>query len=350
MTDRRPVRRSAARGITRPWATMGAMALLAPMLTTVAESASELPDDGLTWAYEVKWDGVRVLAHVNTAPKPRIRIVSRAGNEATAAYPEFAALSGALAAGHTDAVLDGEVVVLREGRPSFSALAERMHVREARRAAALAAKAPATFIAFDLLRLDGEDLTSQPWSRRRELLAGALTSSSPTWQLSPVYDDRDALVAATVEQELEGVVAKRRSSRYHCGRRTDDWIKLAHKRFQSAVVGGWRWETGSRDRLGALLIGVPDGDGGLAFAGRVGSGITAPVARHLRELLEAAPAQASPFTTEVPAVDARGTMWTVPAVVVEVRYLGRGEAGRLRQPVFRGVRSDLSPDDVRWEA
>ncbi len=323
---------------------------LAPMLTTAADSAGELPDDSLTWAYEVKWDGVRVLAQVDVEPRPRVRIVSRAGNEATAAYPEFAALSGALTAGHTDAVLDGEVVVLRAGRPSFSALAERMHVREARRAAALATKAPATFIVFDLLRLDGEDLTALPWSRRRALLVEALAATSPTWQLSPVYDDRDALVAATLEQELEGVVAKRRSSRYHCGRRTDDWIKLAHKRFQSAVVGGWRWETGSRDRLGALLIGVPDGAGGLAFAGRVGSGITAGVARHLRQLLEAAPAPASPFTTEVPAVDARGTLWTVPSVVVEVRYLGRGEAGRLRQPVFRGVRSDLRPDDVRWEA
>lgn len=324
------------------------------MLTTVAENPDEVPGDAETWAYEVKWDGVRVLAHLSgSATEPgrrRVRLVSRAGNEVTAAYPEFDALPDALGPGHDRVVLDGEVVVLRAGRPSFPALAERMHVRDARRAASLAARAPATFMAFDLLRLDDTDTTGLTWSQRRELLAQVVSRESAICRLSPVYDDRDALVVATREQGLEGVIAKRRSSRYHPGRRSSDWVKLAHKRFQSALVGGWRWESGGRDRLGALLIGVPDGAGGLMYAGRVGSGITATTARQLRVLLEAAPAPSSPFTTEVPAVDARGTIWTRPAVVVEVRYLGRGDAGRLRQPVFRGIRTDLHPDDVRWES
>jgi bifunctional non-homologous end joining protein LigD len=309
------------------------------MLTTVAASPEQLPADGRAWAYEVKWDGVRVLAQVRGG---RLRLISRAGNEVTKAYPE---LSG-IAATHPDLVLDGEVVVLRDGMPSFSALAERMHVRDSQRARALAARSPATYLAFDVLSLDRTDLTGRPWTERRAVLE-QLAASATDWQPSPVYDDRDALLAATRQQGLEGVVAKRRSSRYHPGMRTGDWVKLAHKRVQSCLVGGWRWETGARDRLGALLVGVPDDAGGLTFAGRVGSGITGAMAAELRRVLE--PAPACPFTTEVPPVDASGTIWVRPTVVVDVRYLSRGEAARLRQPVFRGIRTDLGPDDVRWE-
>jgi len=327
-------------------------AVLRPMLTTAASAVEEVPGDGRTWAYEVKWDGVRVLVHAPSERSPggerfrprALRLVSRAGNEVTPAYPELTDLAD-LPPG---TVLDGEVVVLRDGRPSFAALAERMHVRDARRARSLAARAPATYIAFDVLRLAGEDVTGHPWTKRRALLE-ELAVGARDWQLSPVYDDRDALVDATREQGLEGIVAKRRSSRYHPGLRSSDWVKLAHKRVQSTLVGGWRWETGARDRLGSLLVGVPEAAGGLAFAGRVGSGITGAVAVELRRLLEAAPAVDCPFTTEVPAIDARGTIWTVPRIVVDVRYLGRGDAGRLRQPVFRGIRTDLGPDDVRWE-
>jgi bifunctional non-homologous end joining protein LigD len=320
------------------------------MLTVAAASTDDLPDDGAAWAYEVKWDGVRVLAHIGERPGGgRLRLVSRAGNEVTAAYPELA-MASALAGVHPDAVLDGEVVVMRDGIPSFSALAMRMHVRDPRRAADLAAASPATYLAFDVLRLDGADVTALPWSDRRALLDSVAEGSGPSsrWRASPVYDDRDALLEATRAAGLEGVVAKRRSSRYHPGQRTGDWLKLAHKRVQSTLVGGWRWETGARDRLGALLVGVPDAAGGLDFAGRVGSGITGAVAAELQSRLT--PSEVCPFTTDVPAVDAAGTIWTAPRVVVDVRYLGKGEQGRLRQPVFRGIRDDLTTGDVRWEA
>lgn len=329
----------------------GVSAGVTPMLATAASSVDDLPADGREWAYEVKWDGVRVLAHLgDRSAGRRVHLMSRAGNEVTAAYPELLALERV----HPDAVLDGEVVVLRGGLPSFAALAERMHVRDARRAAELAARTPATYLAFDVLALDGADVTTRgsglSWRDRRHLLEALAAGTDPLrcWQVSPVYDDRDALVEATRVQGLEGVVAKRRTSGYHPGRRTRDWVKLAHRRVQSCVVGGWRPESGGRDRLGTLLVGVPDGDGGLAFAGRVGSGITAATAAELQRRL--APSPTCPFTTEVPAVDVVGTTWTPPRVVVDVRYLGRGEAGRLRQPVFRGIRDDLTPDDVRWEA
>jgi bifunctional non-homologous end joining protein LigD len=318
-----------------------------PMLATAADPASGLPADGTRWAYEVKWDGMRVLADLHDGT---LHLVSRRGNDVTAAYPELAALATA----HPDALLDAEVVVLRGGVPSFEALAERMHVRERRRAQALAAAAPATLIVFDVLRLYGVDLTARPWTERREVLE-RLSASGRAWQLSPVYDDRDALLAATLEQHLEGVVAKRRESRYLPGARSPDWVKLAHRRTQTCLVGGWRPEVSDDRRIGALLIGLPAppqaGSGtdgaGLRFAGRVGSGLAAAAAQEqLAPLLEARRRSGSPFVTAVPREDALGTTWVEPTLLVEVRHLGHTEGGRLRQPVFLGVRTDLTPADL----
>jgi bifunctional non-homologous end joining protein LigD len=309
------------------------------MLATAADPARGLPADGRIWAYEVKWDGIRVLADLHDGT---LRLVSRRGNEVTAAYPELAGLATA----HPDALLDAEVVVMRGGVPSFEAIAERMHVRERRRAQALAAAAPATLIVFDVLRLYGVDLTARPWSERREVLE-RLSASGHAWQLSPVYDDRDALLAATVEQNLEGVVAKRRASRYVPGARSPDWVKFAHRRTQTCLVGGWRRETSDDRRIGALLLGLPASGGGLRFAGRVGSGLASAAAQEqLTPLLGAHRRSSSPFVTPVPREDALGTTWVEPTVLVEVRHLGHTDGGRLRQPVFLGVRPDVAPADL----
>jgi bifunctional non-homologous end joining protein LigD len=167
----------------------------------------------------------------------------------------------------------------------------------------------------------------------------------------PAYDDGPALLAATREQGLEGVVSKRRTSSYQPGRRSPDWVKLANRRVQSCLVGGWRPEVGSDQRLGALLVGVPHGsdDGSLDYVGRVGSGISGRSAATLTGLLAPLARPTSPFAAELPRLDARGSNWTQPQVVVEVEYLGRTEANRLRAPTYRGLRRDLGPHDVRWE-
>jgi bifunctional non-homologous end joining protein LigD len=303
------------------------------MLATAADAVRGLPADGHEWAFEVKWDGMRVLADLHEG---RLKLLSRRGNDVSVAFPELADL----AAAHPDALLDGEVVVLRGGVPSFPALAERWHVRDARRARALAAAAPATLIVFDVVRLYGVDLTGRTWQERREVLE-RLEASGQAWQLSPVYDDRDALVAATLEQGLEGVVAKRRRSRYVPGARSADWVKLAHRRSETCLVGGWRPETGDAGRVGALLIGLPTADG-LRFAGRVGSGLAGDVVQErLGPLLAAGRRASSPFVDAVPRADAAGAAWVEPTVQVEVRHLGHTDGGRLRQPVFLGIRDDL---------
>jgi bifunctional non-homologous end joining protein LigD len=321
-----------------------------PMLATPADPDRGLPGDGGEWAYEVKWDGMRVLADI---AEGELSLRSRTGRDVLVAFPEFEPLAHA----HPDVLLDGEIVVLHDGVPSFAALADRMHIREARRAAQLAAKAPATYIAFDALRMYGVDLTGRTWQERREALE-RLGPSGDAWQLSPVYGDRDSLVAATVEQGLEGVVAKRRGSRYHPGVRSPDWVKLAHKHVQSCVVGGWRPEvsgTGAPTyRIGALLLGVWEGGGDgaprLRFAGRVGSGLVAAAPQtDLKRLLKPLVREDPPFASAVPREDAATARWVEPRVVVEVRHLGRTEGGRLRQPVFRGIRQDVEPEAVRDE-
>jgi bifunctional non-homologous end joining protein LigD len=321
-----------------------------PMLATPADRQAGLPADGDTWAYEVKWDGMRVLADIHDGD---VRLWSRTERDITVSFPELAGLGSA----HPDVLLDGEIVVFAGGVPSFAALAERFHVREARKAAQLAAKAPATLIAFDALRLYGVDLMPRPWQERREALE-RLGPSGAQWQLSPVQDDVEALLEATREHGLEGVVAKKRTSRYRPGLRSPDWLKLAHRRHQACVIGGWRPETEDRYRIGALMLGVwtDEGDGyspRLRFAGRVGSGLAgAGPQADLRRLLEPLRIDRMPFDpkiTDVPREDVRGTIWVEPKIVVEVRYLGRTDGGRLRQPVFRGIRADVDPGEVRDE-
>jgi bifunctional non-homologous end joining protein LigD len=311
------------------------------MLAVPAERVGGLPQDGARWAYEVKWDGMRVLADVRDG---RVRLTSRRGNDVTVAFPELAGL----AAAHPDVLLDGEVVVLRGGVPSFAALAERFHVRDARRAAALAAAAPATLIAFDVLRLYGVDLTGRPWQERREALE-RLAPSGTAWQLSPVYDDGAALLQATREQSLEGIVAKRRASPYREGARTGDWVKVAHRRVDSCVVGGWRSETEDAGRVGAFLLGVwSQGPGRrvLRYAGKAGSGLATADQSTLLALLDEVARKGSPFDPPVPRPDSIGAHWLEPSLVVDVRNTGHTDGGRLRQPVVLGVRPDLDAADL----
>jgi bifunctional non-homologous end joining protein LigD len=296
---------------------------------------------GPEWVHEVKWDGMRVLvdAHEGT-----LRLTARSESNVTVAYPELAGLSDLL----PDALLDGEVVAMEDGRPSFRALAERMHVQDRRRAERLATARPVVLMIFDILRLYGVSLLDRPLQERRATLE-RLELHGPHWQVPPAYDDGPALYAATREQGLEGVVSKRRRSTYQPGVRSKDWLKFPHRRVQSCLVGGWRPETGSQTRIGALLLGVPDGERGLTFAGRVGSGISGRAQQELADRLTPIGRAESPFAERLERADALDSRWCEPKVVVDVRYLGRTEAGRLRQPTYRGLRPDLSPSDVRWE-
>ena len=309
-----------------------------PMLATRGDHVPE----GSEWVHEVKWDGMRVLVEVGGG---RLRIFSRNENDATVAFPELHGLVDVA----DDAVLDGEVVALGQGVPTFGALQDRLHVRDANRARRLAETKPVALLAFDLLRLHGQDLCDRPLSERRELLLGLGIEGLPGWaggwQVPPTYDDGVMLLEAAEQQGMEGIVSKRLSSRYRPGVRSREWLKFPIRPTGSYVVGGFRYEKGSQSRIGAVLAGEPAA-AGLRFRGRVGSGIAGKAGLLLAELLEPLVVESSPFDEVLPRVDREGTVWVSPVLVVEVQSLGLTRDGRLRQPAYRGVRTDLTPADL----
>lgn len=291
---------------------------------------------GDAWSHEVKWDGVRAITEVVGGV---LRMTSRNENPITIAWPELATSP----LGERDLVVDGEIIALNaRGLPDFRTLQERMHVRKATTAARLSREVPATYMVFDLLRLDGRDLTGEPLDVRRELLGGL--GIDGTWQVPASYDDGAMLFDATLQQGFEGIVSKRRDSRYVFGERSPHWQKFAHRHRVTYVVGGWRPQEGTTDRLASLLVGEP-GPGGLLYRGRVGSGIGPKQSRALAELVVGLDRAASPFADEVPRVDAQGTHWLEPTLVVDIDTHGRGYE-RLRQPSFQGIRSDITPEDL----
>jgi bifunctional non-homologous end joining protein LigD len=313
------------------------MVRMRPMLAT---RGTHVPR-GEGWLHEVKWDGMRVIATVRDG---RLTLHSRNENDVTVTFPDLQGLADRSVFGGKDVVLDGELVAFLDGLPVFGALADRMHVANARKAEQLAARNPVTLLAFDLLHLDGLDLTPLPVEQRRGVLADLL-DERPRWRVPPAYDDGQVLLEATKAQGLEGIVSKRLGSAYRPGLRSPDWLKFPHRPTGSYVVGGWRTETGSRQRLGSVLVGEPTAEG-LVYRGRVGSGLAGNAGDVLKQLLAGSETTDSPFDTEVPREDATGAQWVRPEVVVEVASLGLTPQKRLRQPAYVGLRKDLRPDDL----
>ncbi len=314
---------------------------IAPMKAT----SGDLPL-GEGWTYEVKWDGMRALAFVQGGS---LRLQSANLRDVTVSWPELAGLPEALP---TQAVLlDGELVATDEaGRPSFSRLQQRMHVAVAVEAARRANDVPASYVVFDVLHLDGHDLTGLPLSDRRRLLDQVLEPAA-RWRTSPAHDDGVALLEATEAQGLEGVLAKQADSRYEPGARVRTWLKVKVRRHQEVVVGGWLPGEGTRSgRLGALIVGVHARarDGAqLLYAGRVGTGFKEAELARLAALMAPLTTDACPFDPPPPRPDiARGATWLRPELVAEVAYGEWTPDHRLRHPSYLGLRTDKDPGDV----
>jgi bifunctional non-homologous end joining protein LigD len=278
------------------------------------------------WAYELKWDGIRMLV---TCTAGSAVLTSRNGVDHTARWPEVGPVAASLPPGRT--VLDGELVAFDEaGRPSFSILM----------AARGRAPGVATLCVFDVPVLDGQDLTGRPWQERRRALEG-LGLQGVGWRTPDTFDDGSALLAATATQGLEGVVAKRRSSPYRPGVRSRDWVKVAHRRTTSVVVGGW--QPGGADGVRSLVVGVPIEGDRLEPLGSVGSGLSGAEVAALLPVLAQLDVAVSPFD---PAPDLAAAHWVEPLLVVDVEHLGHTQGRQLRQPVFVRVRPDLTATDL----
>jgi bifunctional non-homologous end joining protein LigD len=276
---------------------------------------------GPRWVYEVEWDGLRVLADV---ADDRVRLVTPGGRDVTGCFTELDTLARVA----PDLLLDGVLVRVSGGRPDPGVLDP--------------AGPPVTFMVFDILRLYGVPLVDRSQDERRATLERLDLRGAPAVALSPVYPDGPALRAATVQQGLPGVLAKRRDAPYRPGV-GPAWVRVGNRQLRAYVVGGWSRHGGARTASGALLLGLPDG-AALRYVGRVEPVPLGPeLVLRLRELAVDAP----PFAPRPPRADAAAARWCAPGIVVEVEHAGWTPGGRLRHPVFRAVRDDLVPAQLR---
>lgn len=311
-----------------------------PMLATTGEP----PSDQRGWGTEYKWDGQRARALVQA--DARVEVLSRNNNPISASFPELNVL-GELADGR-ECVLDGEIVCLRGGRPDFAQLQRRMHLRNPSQR--LLRAAPASYMVFDLLWLDTDDLTAMPYRTRRDLLASlGFSAGAPTVQVPPHYEDLaiEELLVIAEQHGLEGVIAKRLNAPYRPGR-SPSWVKIPFTHTTEALIGGWQPGRGSlTGTAGALLIGAytPDRQH-LAYLGRVSSGLTHAQRRVLADGLPELEITECPFIPAPPVEQARGVRWVQPLMVVDVAYRELTKEGRLRAPVWRGVRGDRDVAEI----
>jgi bifunctional non-homologous end joining protein LigD len=310
----------------------------------LAEATPEAFDD-LGWWFEPKMDGIRCLAEMSTGETV---LRTRTGRDATAQYPEIHMIHELV--DQVNAVIDGEIVAFdADGRISFEALQQRMNLANPRQIERMKTQIPVTFVAFDLLWLDGRDTTGLGLEERRELLTYVVEQDERLQLTAYIEGEGRSLAEAANQQALEGVVAKRKGSPYMPGRRTDAWKKIKIRDTQDCVILGFTPGQGGRGAtFGAVLVGAY-ADGELRWIGQAGSGFTD---RILEELLD----RLQPLIRPTPPIEdpelarVKGAVFVEPEVVCEIEYteITKGTK-KMRAPVFKGIRDDKLPEDCMLE-
>jgi bifunctional non-homologous end joining protein LigD len=295
------------------------------MLATLTEKVFNDKD----WLFEIKWDGYRAVAELSGK---NVKMYSRNGISFLGLYPEIAEALGKL---KLNAVLDGEIVVLdKTGKSDFQ------HLQHLDESAGLAL----VYYVFDLLRLDGKDLTDLPLQERKARLQKLLGKTGGTIRYSDhVVEKGKSLFAAAQSKNLEGIIAKRADSLYLEGKRSKDWLKIKHQNTEEAVIAGYTAPQGSRRHIGALILAVRKNKG-WQYMGHTGTGFSEKDLKELYDQLQPYVRDTSPFTERV-KVNASVT-WLEPVLVCNVKFTEKTRDGMLRHPVFQGLRIDKSANET----
>lgn len=322
------------------------MQLIKPMLAV----HGKLPTDDKQYSFEIKWDGMRAILYYLT---DRIIIASRNQKDITLQYPELQQLEKPLYG--QKVILDGEIIALdNNGQPSFSALQHRMGLTSPTAIKNKMQEIPVTYIIFDILYFNNKSLVELPYIERRQIL-DQLHLAGPNWQ-TPAYQlgNGAQIQTAVAALGLEGIIAKRLSSRYLPGKRSDSWLKIKNQHRQELVIGGWLPGKGQRSTgIGSLLVGYYDKTPAEAqrenrqqyflYAGKVGTGFTKAVLNKLLLFLTPLRRTTSPFTTKLPS---KAAIFVEPQLVGEFEFTEWTTNNTLRHPSFKGLRNDKSAHDI----
>jgi bifunctional non-homologous end joining protein LigD len=316
---------------------------ITPMLATLVDTPFTDPE----WLYEIKWDGYRALAFIRDGS---VRLVSRNGLDMTHQYPELHSLADYVRA--KEALIDGEIVAFDEqGRPSFSMMQQRTGIgTQGRRVGAGNTDIAVMFYAFDVIYLDGYDLRRVNLEDRKRILSDALVESSVV-KFSEDFPDGMQLYAAAEQQNLEGIVAKRRSSCY-VEKRSREWLKIKLTQTQECVIGGYTDPRGSREHFGSIILGLYDDKDRLIHVGHAGSGFTEKTHADMWTKLKAIEIEKNPFHGKVEST--RKPHWVRPELVAQIKFTEwthEGQSGnvKMRAPVYQGLRADKSAKECRFD-
>ncbi len=299
-----------------------------PMLALSAEA----PFSSDEWIFEVKWDGIRAISYV----KEKLSIRSRNQKELIANFPELSELKDLTG----DSVLDGEIIVMKDGKADFQTLIKRNQNTDPGDIDYMARKFPATYIIFDILEKDGKELLDIPLMERKRILKNSVREGKFVVLSLFVEDNGEAYYMAALEKGVEGIMAKKKQSLYEPGKRSDNWLKMKQVKTCDCVIFGYTKGEGSRETtFGSLILGLYD-VAGPVYIGNVGTGFSREDMENLKAFLDEYKVEEE----TLPGVDRdREITWLRPDVVCEVGFQSITEDGRLRAPVFRTIRKDKDP-------
>lgn len=301
-----------------------------PMLARLAST----PFSNKDWIYEIKWDGFRAIAYVNK----ELSLRSRNGKELKNTFPELEELKQLA----QNVVLDGEIVIVKEGKPDFQALLERGKTNSLIDIEVQTIRSPAVYVVFDILEKDGASLIGLPLTERKAILKQSVREGQHVLLSDFVEEKGEAYYKAALEKGLEGIMAKKKDGVYESGIRSGNWLKIKKLRSCDCVIFGYTTGTGiRRETFGALLLGLYDKEGKPVYVGKVGTGFSHDSLVSLSEIFQKLKMPVAPFKVDIP----EKITWLTPKIVCEIFYQTVTRDGRLRMPRFRGLREDKSPTE-----